>query len=60
MGTILHKTGVLLRTCDCFSTPINLRYDGDDQKATKTGGCLSVALITILVVAFYRSWLNVF
>lgn len=60
MGIVSQKIGSAFEMCDCFSAPILLRYDTDDKKSTKAGGFLSVALIIVLVIAFYRSWLTVF
>ena len=36
-----------------------LRYETEDKRATKTGGTLSLLLVVVLIVAFYRSWLDV-
>ena len=60
MGNFCQQIGTLVETCDFFSAPILLRYDTDDKKSSKAGGFLSLALIILLIIAFYRSWINVF
>ena len=42
----------VLRHVDLFSTTQFLRYNGEDYYATATGGVISIAVISILVILF--------
>ena len=59
MPPFLEKVGSAIEKCDWFASPILLRYEMDENKASKTGGFFSIILIVLLTVAFYKSWLTV-
>lgn len=44
---------------DRFAPPILLRYETDDKKSTKTGGCISILLIIVLLSYFVNSLTDV-
>lgn len=56
----LHKIGETIESSDLFSAPILLRYKTEEHKTSKTGGCFSIALMIVMIVVFYNSWISVF
>ena len=42
----------ILKHVDLFSTTQFLRYNGEDSYTTATGGVVSIAVISILVILF--------
>ena len=55
LRNVLLKLTSLVVEVDRFAPPILLRYETDDKKSTKTGGCISILLIIILMSFFYNS-----
>ena len=43
---------------DLFSSPVLMRYNKNEVVSSRTGGCFSLLIIIILVVAFYNSWMD--
>ncbi len=46
-----------IKTCNVFTSPVNLRYQLDPDYNTFTGGVVSIALIILLVSVFFSAWL---
>jgi hypothetical protein len=58
MSKIFQKIGDAIAECDWFAAPILLRFHGEEDKKTKTGGFISLLLIIFLASAFSSSWMD--
>lgn len=56
---VWYKLNNLITVADFFAPPILLRYESDDKKPTKAGGCFSLLLIIIILSFFANSWVDV-
>jgi len=48
----------VIKSCNVFTAPVNLRYKLDPNYNTLTGGFFSIGLIILLVSVFYNAWLE--
>lgn len=49
----------MIKSCNVFTAPVNLRYKLDPDYNTVTGGLVSIGLIILLVSVFYNAWMQV-
>ena len=52
MSTLLAFANKIFRSIDLFPTSKLLRYNGESDYTTTTGGMCSAAIITILIILF--------
>ncbi len=48
----------ILKSCNVFTSPVNLRYKLDPDYNTVAGGVFSIALIILLMSVFFNAWLQ--
>ena len=46
-----------IKSCNVFTSPVNLRYKLDPDYNTAAGGFVSIILILLLMVVFFNSWM---
>ena len=46
-----------IKSCNVFTSPVNLRYKLDPDYNTFAGGVVSIILILLLVSVFFNSWM---
>jgi hypothetical protein len=46
-----------LKSCNVFTSPVNLRYKLDPDYNTSAGGAVSIVLILLLMSVFFNSWM---
>ena len=46
------------KSCNVFTSPVNLRYKLDPDYNTVAGGVVSIALIILLMSVFFNAWME--
>ena len=46
-----------IKSCNVFTSPVNLRYKLDPDYNTSAGGFVSIILILLLMSVFFNSWM---
>jgi hypothetical protein len=54
MPSIFSAVSKILRKLDLYPSSKLLRYNGEPEYMTTTGGIISVAIITIFVILFFN------
>ena len=47
-----------IKSCNVFTSPVNLRYKLDPDYNTVAGGVVSIALIILLMSVFFNAWME--
>ncbi len=58
MGKVFDFFGEVIKSCNVFTAPVNLRYKLDPDYNTFTGGVVSIGLMILLVSVFFNAWLQ--
>ena len=58
MSKVLGFFEEVIKSCNVFTAPVNLRYKQDPDYNTVTGGFTSIGLIILLVSVFYNAWME--
>lgn len=48
----------MIKSCNVFTSPVNLRYKLDPDYNTFAGGIVSIALIILLMSVFFNAWME--
>lgn len=58
MSRVLELFQDAIKSCNVFTSPVNLRYKLDPDYNTVAGGLVSVALIILLMSVFFNAWME--
>jgi hypothetical protein len=48
----------VVKSCNVFTSPVNLRYKLDPDYNTVAGGFVSIILVILLVSVFFNAWIT--
>ena len=54
MPSVTHCLNSFFRKVDLFPSTSLLRYNGDKEYTTATGGIISIVIITIFIILFFN------
>lgn len=58
MSKVFDYFSQAIKSCNVFTSPVNLRYKLDPDYNTVAGGIVSVALIVLLMSVFFNAWME--
>lgn len=47
-----------IKSCNVFTSPVNLRYKLDPDYNTFAGGIVSIILVILLISVFFNAWMD--